>query len=70
MFKNAGFQSVFVYTLTPAQRAGAVADVSRALSEGALKPRIDSVYALEECADAHKRVEAGEKIGSVIVTPV
>jgi NADPH2:quinone reductase len=27
MFKNAGFQSVFVYTLTPAQRAGAVADV-------------------------------------------
>jgi NADPH2:quinone reductase len=70
MFKNAGFQSVFVYTLTPAQRAGAVSDVSRALSEGALKPRIDSVYALEDCADAHKRVEAGEKIGSVIVTPV
>ena len=41
----------------------------RALAEGALKPRIDSVYALEDCADAHKRVEAGDKIGSVIVTP-
>ncbi|WP_306015738.1 NADPH:quinone reductase [Oceanicaulis sp. MMSF_3324] len=69
MFKNAAVQSVFVYTLTPAQRASAVQDVTRALADGALKPRIDSVYALEDCADAHKRVEAGDKIGSVIVTP-
>jgi len=69
MFKNAGFQSVFVYTLTPAQRAQAVADVTHALAAGALKPRIDRTYALEDCAEAHKRVEAGTKIGSVIVTP-
>ena len=67
MFKNAGFQSVFVYTLTPAQRARAITDVSRALAEGALKPRIDRLFALEECADAHKRVEAGQKIGSVVI---
>jgi len=69
MFKNAGFQSVFMYMLTPAQRALAVADVSRALAEGALNPRIDGVYALEDSAEAHKRVEAGQKTGSVVITP-
>ena len=69
MFKNISIQSIFMYTLTPEQRALAVSDVSRALNEGRLRPRIDRVFEMEEVAEAHKRVEAGEKMGAVIVRP-
>jgi NADPH:quinone reductase-like Zn-dependent oxidoreductase len=34
---------------------------------GALTPRIDRVFDLEETAEAHRRVEDGVKIGSVVV---
>jgi NADPH:quinone reductase-like Zn-dependent oxidoreductase len=37
--------------------------------EGRLRPVIDRVLPLEETADAHRRVETGHKVGSVIVTP-
>lgn len=66
MFKNVRVQPVFVYRLTAAQRAQAVWDVTRALVDGALNPRIDRVYSLEETPDAHRHVERG-KIGAVLV---
>lgn len=34
-----------------------------------LRPVIDSVYSLNEIRDAHRRVDSGRKVGSVIVTP-
>ena len=67
MFKNISVHSVFVYRLTLEQRAQAVNDVVRALDAGALTPRIDRIFDLEEAADAHRRVEDGGKIGSVVV---
>ncbi|MFW5661351.1 MAG: zinc-binding dehydrogenase, partial [Oceanicaulis sp.] len=66
MMKNAAIHTVFMYLLTPEQRAAAAFDVTRALKDGAFKPMIDRVFALEECVAAHERVEDG-KIGSVVV---
>jgi NADPH2:quinone reductase len=67
MFKNISVYSIFLYRLTLEQRALAVHDVSRALEAGALTPRVDQVFELEETADAHRRVEDGVKIGGVVV---
>ena len=67
MFKNISVYSLFVYSLTLDQRARAVSDVVQALKAGALDPRLDTVFDLEEAADAHRRVEDGVKIGSVVV---
>ena len=38
-----------------------------ALEAGALKPLIAAVYDLEDTADAHAAVEAGERVGAVVV---
>jgi NADPH2:quinone reductase len=67
MFRNISVHSVFVYRLSLEQRARAVSDVVRALDAGALTPRLDRVFDLEETAAAHRRVEDGVKIGSVVV---
>lgn len=67
MFANARIQTVFVYQLTPAQRGAAVADITAALEAGALKPKIAAVYDMEETELAHLAVEAGDKIGVVVV---
>lgn len=67
IFKNISVYSVFVYKLTLEQRAHALNDVVRALEVGALKPRVDKVFDLEDAAEAHRRVEDGAKIGAVVV---
>lgn len=67
MFKNISLHSVFLYRLTLEQRALAVHGVSRALEAGALLPRVDKVFELEETTQAHERVEDGVKIGTVVV---
>lgn len=69
MFKNATIHSIFMYQLTPEQRAVGVADVNRALNEGRLRPRIDKAFELEEVAAAHHYVESGQKMGAVIIRP-
>jgi NADPH:quinone reductase-like Zn-dependent oxidoreductase len=35
---------------------------------GQLKPVIDSTFPLEEAAQAHARMEAGEHIGKIVLT--
>lgn len=37
-------------------------------AQGVIRPVIDSTYALEQIADAHRRVDTGHKRGSVVVT--
>jgi putative PIG3 family NAD(P)H quinone oxidoreductase len=37
------------------------------VEEGSLKPVIDSVYPLEQAADAHRRLDSGERVGKVVL---
>lgn len=38
------------------------------LASGAIRPVIDSTFAFEDMAEAHRRVDSGRKVGSVVVT--
>ena len=68
MFKNIRIETIFVYLIRPEYRAMAVHDINRALSEGALKPVIHQSFDLANAPAAHECVEAGAKIGAVLVT--
>lgn len=57
------------YFLTDSERAAAIAGINALLETGALRPVIAQGYPLAEIADAHAAVEAGERIGKVVVHP-
>jgi NADPH2:quinone reductase len=67
MQKNAVVRPIRVYTMPESAKAAGAADVTRALSEGALKPRIGARMPLEKVADAHVAVEHGDVIGNVVL---
>jgi len=55
--------------LRPARKRAADLLVLKSYMErGALRPLIDSSYAMSEVAKAHRRVETGHKRGHVILT--
>ncbi len=66
-FKNLQLVTIFVYSLKPDERAAAVHEINRALEEGALAPVIFKNFDLAATPDAHACVEAGKKIGAVLV---
>ena len=37
------------------------------LESGAMKPVIDSIFPLEEAADAHRRIDGGEHVGKIVL---
>lgn len=37
--------------------------------DGAVEPVVDRVYPLDQAAEAHRRLEAGEAFGSIVLTP-
>ena len=69
MFRNASIHALFAYAFTAEQRAMAVLAITRALKDGALTPRIDSLFELDEVVAAHERVESGLRTGAVLVRP-
>jgi NADPH:quinone reductase-like Zn-dependent oxidoreductase len=48
--------------------AKAYAEIMQLLASGVLRPVIDSRYRFDEIVEAHRRVDTGHKVGSVIVT--
>lgn len=68
MFKAATLRLVLVYILTPAARRRAIANLTAALEAGALTHPIAARFPLAEIARAHEAVEAGDKLGQVLVT--
>jgi NADPH:quinone reductase len=44
------------------------AKVMPLLSEGRIKPVMDSSFPLAKAADAHRRMESGEHIGKIVLT--
>jgi NADPH2:quinone reductase len=68
MFKAVTLRLVLVYILSPEARARSIANLTRALEAGALTHPVAGRFALEEIARAHEAVEAGDKLGQVLVT--
>ena len=68
MFKAVTLRLVLVYILSPEARARSIANLTRALEAGALTHPVAGRFSLEEIARAHEAVEAGDKLGQVLVT--
>jgi NADPH2:quinone reductase len=58
-----------VYDLTPADRAAVTAEAQALLAAGGLRHRFAGRFALDDIAAAHEAVEAGRRIGVVLVEP-
>lgn len=67
MFKQLSLHFIFAYILSPSMRSRAIELVQRALQEKKLTPLIAKVYALDDIIQAHLAVEAGNKIGQVLI---
>ena len=57
-----------VYDLAPQAREQGLATLGDLLERGALKHSIAGTFPLEDIASAHECVEAGDRIGTTIVT--
>jgi NADPH2:quinone reductase len=68
MFKAVTLRLVLVYILTPEARRRSIANLTAALEAGALTHPIAGRFPLDETARAHEAVEAGNKLGQVLVS--
>lgn len=60
--------TLFHYYVTPDERAAGVARLFDLLARGVLTPEIGQTFALEDAAQAHRALEAGETSGSTVLT--
>jgi NADPH2:quinone reductase len=67
MFKNVTLQMPIVYQLDPATHARAEADIARWLAAGQLSHAVVPAGRLADTAEAHRLVESGAKLGTVVV---
>ena len=67
MTKNVLVRGILVYTMPEAAKESGAKDVTRALTDGALRPRIGAHMSLDKIADAHVAVERGGVIGNVVL---
>ncbi len=67
MFKQIILKPIFVYVLSQSMRARAIELIQRALQEKKLNPLIANTYVLDDIVQAHLAVEAGNKIGQVLI---
>jgi NADPH2:quinone reductase len=59
---------IFVYELTPEERAAAVGAISRMLEDKTLINNVALTLPLNEIVAAHEAVEQGRALGNVVVT--
>jgi len=67
MVKNITVHGILVYTMPESAKTAAMADITRALAEGALRPLIGQRLPLHRAAEAHTAVEQGTLIGNVVL---
>ncbi|WP_294282033.1 quinone oxidoreductase [uncultured Sphingomonas sp.] len=60
--------TLFDYYVTPDERQAGIKRLYAMLRSGAIRPEIGQTFALEDAADAHRALEAGETRGSTILT--
>jgi NADPH2:quinone reductase len=68
MFKAITLRLVLVYILTPEARRRSIGNLTAALEAGALTHPIAGRFPLDEIARAHEAVEAGTKLGQILVS--
>jgi NADPH2:quinone reductase len=62
-----GVKFFLVYDLTPADRLVALARLSQMLAQDQLRHSIGQRFALDQVAQAHRTVEAGQLVGNVVI---
>lgn len=67
MFRNVTLRMVVVYQLSIEARTAVIERLTPMLTAGALSHKIAATYPLADTAAAHEAVEAGDKIGAVVV---
>ena len=67
LFQSMGVKFFLVYDLTPADRERAVARLSAMLAQQQLQHSIGARFAMEQIAQAHQTVEAGQTVGNVVI---
>ncbi|MBD1870649.1 zinc-dependent alcohol dehydrogenase family protein [Leptolyngbya sp. FACHB-671] len=67
--KMLGFYSVFEIMLNPARMSRAEAWLRDAVRRGAVTPRIDKTFRLNEIVAAHQYMESGQQLGKIVVLP-
>lgn len=67
LFQSMGVKFFLVYDLTAADRQTAVARLSGMLAAGQLQHSIGARCTLEQVAQAHRTVEAGQTVGNVVI---
>ena len=60
---------IFVYELTPAERAAALAVIARVIEARQLVHNVAATFPLDDIVAAHEAVEQGRTPGNVVVTP-
>ncbi len=67
MVKNVTVHAILVYTMAESAKVAAMADITRALEAGALRPLITNRVPLERIAEAHAHVERVASSGNTVV---
>jgi NADPH2:quinone reductase len=67
LFRSMGVKFFLVYDLTPADRQVAAARLSAMLALQQLQHSIGARFSLDQIAQAHQAVEAGQTVGNVVV---
>ncbi len=69
MVRGIEIDGVYVYTMKPAERNRALADLDALLRRGTLIHQIAARYPLEEVVAAHELQESGRAVGNIILEP-
>jgi NADPH2:quinone reductase len=67
LFKAVTIDIILVYLLPKPERDAMIAKLHSALDAGALSCPVERIYPLEECIAAHEAVEAGGRVGAILV---
>lgn len=67
MFRNVRLHMALAYLIEPEHRRQGEAQITDWLEAGALSHAVAETYPLARTAEAHEAVEAGEKLGTVVV---
>ncbi len=67
LYQSMGVKFFLVYDLTAADRQTAVARLSGMLAAGQLQHSIGASFTLDQVAQAHRTVEAGQTVGNVVI---